>query len=153
MKTIKQKLIFLGVLIISSPLAIGNLRLNSFTYPAIWIFLPFLIYSLFPGRRSLPQKIALIVFTIFYSLIFFVFLLPFVLCGCGPTKDRYVSKENDNLKLVGRDFSCFGTTGDLVLYRQFSVSENIKLEIYYKTFVDYENINVDTAVWKPIKEF
>ena len=76
-----------------------------------------------------------------------------MLCGYGPTEEKYLSRSNSDLKIVGRDFSCFGTTGDLVLYKQYSVSNNIKLETYYKTFVDYKNINVDTSLWKPIKNY
>src|SRR5690348_2486067 len=134
MKTIKQKLIFLGALIIISPLVIGDLRFRSFTYPAICIFLPFLIYSFFPKTKSLLQKIILIVFIVSYCVFFFMSLLGVLLCGNGPTQEKYVSKQNDHLKIVGHDFSCFGTTGDLVLYKQLSISDNIKLEIYYKTF-------------------
>jgi hypothetical protein len=153
MKTIKQKLIFLGVLIIGSLFVIHGLRLSSFIYPIIWIFIPILIYSLFPKIKSLLTKIIFVTFLIVYGLIFSFFLLQFVLCGYGPTQDEYVNKGNANLKIVGRDFSCFGTTGDLVLYKQFSISNDIKVEIYYKTFVDYKDINIDTASWKLIQKY
>ena len=153
MKTIKQKLILFGILIISSPFVIGGLRLWSFTCPALLIFLPFLIYSFLPKIKPLLLKIILIISSILYALIFFVFFLRFLLCGYGAAQDEYVSRKNDNIKLVGRDFSCFETTGDLVLYKQFSISENIKLEIYYKTFADYKNINIDTTIWKPIQKY
>lgn len=153
MRTIKQKLIFLVVLILVSPLVIWGLRISSVTYPLIWIFIPYLIYSLLKRHKSLLKKILLIIFLLVYGLFFSFFLLRFVLCGYGPTEEKYLSRSNSDLKIVGRDFSCFGTTDDLVLYKQYSVSNNIKLEIYYKTFVDYKNINVDTSLWKPIKNY
>jgi hypothetical protein len=85
MKTIKQKLIFLGALIISSLIVIGGLRLNTFTYPVIWIFFPVLIHSLFLKFKSLLTKILFSLFVVAYGANFAVFLLRFVLCGYGPT--------------------------------------------------------------------
>ena len=153
MKTIKKKLILLGVLLIISPLVIGPLQLSRLVYPLIWIYLPFLLYSIL--RKLKPTlKIVLVILTgIAYGLTSLVFLTSFVFCGYGQAQDEYVNKTNKNLKIVGRDYSCFGTTGDLVLYKQFCISKNIKLEFYYKTFVDYKNVTVDTTIWKRITRY
>ena len=67
--------------------------------------------------------------------------------------DKYVNKKNSNIKLVGRDFSCYGTTGDLVLYKQITIIKRIKIEVYYKKYVDYKNIDIDTAIWRHIEQF
>src|ERR1700753_309775 len=119
MKTTKQKLIVLGALLIISPLVIGPLQLSRFIYPLIWIYVPFLIYSNL-GRVKPTLKIVLIILTgIIYGLASLVLFMRFILCGYGQSQIEYVHKTHTNLKIIGRDFSCFGTTGDLVLYRQF----------------------------------
>jgi hypothetical protein len=153
MKTIKQKLILFGALLVISPLVIGPLQLSRLIYPLIWIYLPFLMYSIL-GRFKPTLKIVLVILTgIIYGLTSLILFMRFILCGYGQTQDEYVNKTHENLKIIGRDFSCYGTTGDLVLYKQFSISKNIKLEFYYKTFVDYKNVTVDTAVWKRISRY
>ncbi len=97
---------------------------------------------------------ALIVLTLIpYFFFTLIFILKFVFCGYSQKDYKYVDRKNDNIKLVGRDFSCYGTTGDLVLFKEFSISKNIKIEIPYKTFVDYKNIDIDTSIWKPIQHF
>lgn len=150
MNTIKQKLLFFGILIFISPLVIGEFRISSITAPLIWILIPYLTYLLLATRKTLFRKILVVLFLITYALITFVFLFRFILCGHGSMHDKYVSRSNSNLKIIGRDFSCYGTMGDLVLYKQYTVSNNIKLEIYYKTFTEYKNINIDTSLWKPV---
>lgn len=154
MGTLKQKLIFLGILIITYPLVIGDVIIRSFTYPVIVIFIPILVYSILLKYKpfSILIKSVIIIAGFVYGLFFLFFLLGFALCADGNTQDRYLNKENSNIKIVGHDFSCFGTTGDLVLYKQFSISKSIKLQVYYKTFVDYRDIKIDTAVWKRIEK-
>lgn len=80
-------------------------------------------------------------------------MLGFVMCGYSQKKYEYVIKRYDNIKLVGRDYSWYGTTGDLVLYKEFSISRIIKIEIPYKTFIDYNDIDIDSTIWKPIKHY
>ena len=151
MKTLKQKLIFLATLILTYPLVILGFRISSLSYILILVFVPFFIHSLLPKTKTLIIRIIFGVFIAAYGLFSFFSLLRFALCGYGPTNEKYVNRSNSNLKIVGRDFSCFGTTGDLVLYHQYSITAFLKAEIYYKTSKDYkEDIKVDTSIWRPL---
>ena len=148
---LKQKIILIGVLMLMSTLVIGGLRFSSFIYPLLWIGIPIFIYSLLPRKKSLMMATLITLIAIPYMLVTAFSMLRLVLCGYSQMEYKYVNKKNENFKIVGRDFSCYGTTDDLVLYIEYSISKNIKIEIYYKTFVDYEGINIDTTAWKHIQ--
>lgn len=147
MKSIKQNLILFCSLLFFSPFIIYDFRLSTVLYPLMFIMLPILIYSLVTKKKSIFLIAFTAVLLICYVLLSIVILFRFVLCGYSQTKYAYVNRHNQNIKLVGRDYSCYGTMGDLVLYKQYSVSSNIKFEIYYKTFVNYENVEIDTTEW------
>jgi len=151
MKTIKPKLIFLGLLLIISTIVIGELRIRSLTMPILWVYFPFFIYSLLDKTKLKLLKSLILLFLTGYSLFALLAVFRFVMCGSGSSSDWYVNRANENLKIVGFDYSCLGTTGDLVLYKQFAVLKTIKFEIYYKTFEDFKNITIDTVKWKPIR--
>jgi len=136
-----------------SPLVINGFRLSSFIYPILWIGIPIFIYSLLARKNSILVSILLAIPLIPYFLFTLFYILQFIFCGYSERKYEYVNKKNENLKIVGRDFSCYGTSEDLVLYKEFSISKNIKIEMYYKKFVNYKNIDVDTTIWKHIAKF
>jgi hypothetical protein len=148
--TTKQQLILLGLLLLCSTLVIGEYRIWYFTMPVFWICLPVFIYSLL--RKTRKQIIVVLISLMLggYGLFAIFSIFRFVMCGYRSPNDWYVSRTNENVKIVGSDFSCFGTTGDLVLYKQYSVTKNIKFEIYYRTFLDYKNIDIDKSAWKPV---
>jgi hypothetical protein len=152
MKNLKFKLILLGTLLLTSFLVIGNFRFSSITYPALLIYIPFLSYTTLPFDKSRLIQIFLAVIGFCCIILGCIFLLRFVLCGYGERQNEYVNRKNKNIKIVGRDFSCFGTTGDLVLYQEYSLTDNIKIEFYFKTFPDYKKVNVDTTKWKRIEK-
>lgn len=102
---------------------------------------------------KITAKIILGIAGFTYILAGFYFLLQLMVCGYGPSKEQYASKKNSHFKIIGRDFSCYGTTGDLVLYKQFSISENIKLETYYQTWPDYQSMGIDTTKWKRLEHY
>jgi hypothetical protein len=148
MKYLKLKLILLVIFILASFMVIGDFRLDTITYPVIIIYIPFLMYKPLKNYGLL---------SIFYPIILLGCIVCFLFNGCGfflcAYRDNgyeYVNKKNKNIKIVGRDYSCFMTTGDLVLYKRYSLTDNIGFEIYYKTFPDYKNITIDNAVWKRI---
>lgn len=153
MKFLKHKLFSIILLILISPIVIGDFRFSSFIYPLLWIGIPIIIYSLLPTRKSILVKALLVLTIIPYYLYTIVFVLKFIFCGYSQKDYKYINRRNHNIKLVGRNFACYGTTEDLVLYKEFSISQNIKIEIPYKTFVDYKNINIDTSIWKHINHF
>jgi hypothetical protein len=148
MTLIKRKLILLGALVLSSFLVIGNFRFISITYPALLIYVPVLIYTGLRFCRSLLIQVLLAVAGLCCLGLGAIFLFRFVLCGYGDKRTEYTSRKYTNIKLVGRDFSCFGTSGDLILYKEYSLAGNMGIEIYYTTFPDYRNVSVDTAIWK-----
>ncbi len=158
MKLVKYKSILISVLLILilallSTLVIGNFRLSDLIYPILWIGIPILVYFLLQGKSPFSIGAFLGILVIPYVLGTFYFLMQFVFCGYGQMHDKYVNKKNSNIKLVGRDFSCYGTTGDLVLYKQITIIKRIKIEVYYKKYVDYKNIDIDTAIWRHIEQF
>lgn len=148
---LKYKIVLIGVAILISPLVIGNFRFSIFTYPLLWIGFPFFIYSLLPKKRSVILSTLLALAAVSYFLVTSFFLLRLALCTNGQMEYKYVSKRNSSVKIVGRDFSCYGTSNDLILYKEFSISDDIKIQIHYKTFADYRNINIDTTIWQRIK--
>ncbi len=158
MKSVKGKSILISILVILilallSTVVIGNFRLSSIIYPALWIGIPILVYFLAQGNSPFSSFafLGIIVLPYFFGGLFFLF--QFGLCGYGQMQDEYVNKKNSRIKLVGRDYSCYGTMNDLVLYKQITITKNIKVEFYYKTYVDYKNIDVDTTLWKPIYKY
>lgn len=148
---LKNTLILIGLLILMSFLVIGKFRLSSIIYPLLWLGIPIFIYSLLPKKKSLILAILIVLIAIPYFGVTCFSILGQVLCGYSDMRYKYVNKKHSNIQIVGRDYSCYGTNNDLVLYKQFSLTDNIKFQIYYKTFVDYKNINVDTTLWKPIE--
>ncbi len=152
-KITKHKLIALGLLVILSPFVVYDFKLSKLTYPILWIGIPLFLYSLLPKKK--PRILS--VFVVLLGIVFFLntafSFLGFVFCGYSKSNFNYISTKNRNIKLVGRDYSCYGTTGDLVLYKEFSISKAIKIEVFYKKFRDYKNINIDTAIWKRIEGF
>jgi hypothetical protein len=148
-KTLKYKLLATAILIFLSTLVISGFRLRSIIYPLFWIGIPVFIYSIIPKKESGLKAVLIVCSSIFYILTGIGFLAS-LLCGSQQGQYRYIHKTNKNLKLIGRDYSCYGTTEDMVLYKEFSISKDIKLETHYKTFVDYKNINIDTTVWQRV---
>jgi hypothetical protein len=152
MKYLKSKWTVLVILLLTSPLAIGGFCLNSITYPLLWIYIPFVIYKILPNKKSRLKTILITISFICYIFICLLPILRFVMCGYGQSNYKYVSKKNPNVKLVGRDFGCYGTTEDLVLYKEYSISKYIKIETHYKTFIDYKNISIDSSEWRKIEK-
>jgi predicted membrane protein len=148
---LKQQIILIALLILMSTLVIGNLRLSSFIYPLLWVGIPIFIYSLLLKKKSIVMIVLFVLIAIPYFLYTAAYILGFVFCGYSQMKYEYVNKKNSSIKIVGRDYSCYGTTEDLVLYKEYPILESIRIQIYYKTFVDYKNINIDTTIWKPVK--
>ena len=153
MKYLKSKWTALGILILMSPMVIGDFWLSSITYPLLWIYVPIVIYTLLPKKNSRLKTIFTILFFISYIFICIIPLLRIVMCGYGQSSYEYVSKTNPSIKLVGRKFGCYGTTEDLVLYKVYSISKYIKIETHYKTFIDHKNIVVDSSQWKKIEKY
>ena len=141
------------ILALLSTVVIGDFRLSSIIYPALWIGIPILVYFLAQRRSqfSLFAFLGIIVLPYFLGVLFF--LLQFGLCGYSQMQDEYVNRKNNRIKLVGRDYSCYGTLNDLVLYKQITITKNIKVEFYYKKYVDYKNIDIDTTLWKPVYKY
>jgi hypothetical protein len=150
MKYLKLKLILLGILILASFIVIGDFRISLITYPVLLVCIPFLIYKYLLICKIPGLEILFSIILICCLLYLTLSTLRFFMCGYGDRKDEYVNRKNKNIKIVGRDFSCFGTTGDLVLYKNYSLTDNIGFEIYYKTFPDYKNVKIDSAVWQRI---
>jgi hypothetical protein len=150
---LKYKIILIVLLFLISPLVISNFRFSSVIYPFLWISIPIFIYSLLPKKKPMLVTILMVLVLIPYLFTTLFSMLGIVMCGYSPKEYKYVSKQSDNIKLVGRDFSCYGTNEDLVLYKEFSISENIKIEIPYKTFVDYKNIDIDSTIWTRINHY
>ena len=152
MKYLKSKWTALGILILISPLVIGDFWLSSVTYPLLWIYLPMVIYTILPTKKSQLKRILITIFFISYISICIIPLLRIVMCGYGQSSYEYVSKTNPSIKLVGRTFGCYGTTEDLVLYKVYSISKYIKIETHYLTFTDHKNIIIDSSKWKKIEK-
>jgi hypothetical protein len=147
------KLILLGLMFVASFLVIGNFSLRTIAYPLLSIYLLFLAYNSLKVKSPLwlGNLLALLGFC---YLLFTIFSgCGFVLCAYGQRQTEYINRKKPNITIVGRDYSCFGTTGDLVLYKTYSLSDNVALEIYYKTFPDYKNVDVDTTIWKRINTY
>jgi len=147
---VQRRLIISITVFLLSFVVIGDFHLDYILSPFVWI-LP--IYVIYPWltkhttelwKDTLPYVIIISLSAIVY------FGCRHILCGYGTASDWYVSTKNKNLKLVGRDFSCFGTTGDLVLYKQYQILPGFKLECHYKTFEDYK-VNLDSATWEKIR--
>jgi hypothetical protein len=153
MKYLKSKWTALGILIIMSPLVIGGFWLSSVTYPLLWIYAPIVIYQCLPTKKTRLQNTLVTIFFICYFFISLIPLLGVLMCGYRISNYEYVSKNNSNIKLVGRDFGCYGTTEDLVLYKEYSISQYIKIVTHYKTFIDYKNISVDSSLWRKIERY
>ena len=147
----KYKWVILLGLILTYPIVIGSFWLNSITYPLLLVYIPIFIYDFLPNKKP-RLKIALtIIGFIIYIIITFIPLLRQLLCAYGRTSTEYVNKNNPNLKVIGRDFSCYGTTNDLVLYKQYTVLKYVNFEIYYKTTPeDYNTGPMDTTIWKKV---
>lgn len=132
-------------------LVIGKFRLSSIIYPLLWVGIPVFSYLLLPKKKSVLLATLIVLLAIPYFAVTFFSMLRHVICGYSDMRYEYVNKKNNKVKLVGRDFSCYGTNNDLILYKEFSITENVKFQIYYKTFVDYKNIDIDTTVWKSVR--
>ena len=152
MRHIKFNLILLGILVLLSFLVTGNYTLSSITYPAILIYILILIYKALRFFKSTLMKVVL-GFAGFVGLgVFAVFLLGLAACRYTDRQDEYVSRKNTKVKLVGRNYGCIETLDDLVLYKDYMLSDNIGIEIHYKTFTDYKNIDIDSTIWKRIEK-
>jgi len=147
---LKNKLVIIVALIIVSPFVIGGFRLNTIIYPALLFGVPYTFRSVFWRKKPLIADILLILALTFYSFATLFMAMRFVLCGYGPKTYRYVHKTIPDLRIIGRDFSCLGTRADLVLYKEFSLNPQVKLEFYYKTLFEYNWEPIDTTVWKSV---
>jgi hypothetical protein len=150
MKHLNLKLIIAGILLIASFFVIGEFRLRTVIYPVLLIYLVFLIYKVFSFVKSPVKKSVLGLLGIFILGVLAFLLLHFMLCGYGERDDKYINKKNKNIKLTGRDFSCFGTAEDLILYKTYSITDYFAIELHFKTFPDYKNVIVDTTIWEKI---
>jgi len=148
MKSLKLNLTIIGLLIFMSLFVIGTFRFSSITYPTLLIFIPISTFKLSRGDPSPAIKIVAGIAGLVCLFYLVIFIGQFVLCGYSVRQNEYINKEDDRIKIVGSDFSCFGTTGDLVLYKHYSIWNNIAIEFYYKTYPDYKNINIDNAIWR-----
>jgi len=153
MKYLKLKLTLLGVLVLASLLVIGNIALRSITYPILSVYILFLAYNSLQVKGPLFVSRLLALFAVCYLGFFAISACRSVLCGYGERRTEYINRKNPNIKIVGRDFSCLGTTGDLILYKNYSLLAKVELEIYYKTFPDYKDVKVDTTIWKRIDRY
>ena len=148
MKGLKSTLAIIGLLIFMSFLVIGTFRFSSITYPALLVLVPIITFRVLRSDLSPIFKIVGSIAGIVCLFYLLIFLAQFVLCGYSVRQNEYVNRKNKKITIVGRDFSCFGTTGDLILYKHYSVAANIGLEFYYKTCPEYKNINIDSAIWQ-----
>ena len=150
MKSLKLNLIILGSFVFMSLFVIGTFRFSSITYPAILIIIATSIYKFLQSNSPTITKVIAGAAGIVCLYYLAIFIFQFSLCGYGPRQDKYINIKHANLKIVGRDFSYFGTTGDLILYKHYSFSDKIGLELYYKTFPDYRNVHIDNTIWRPV---
>jgi len=152
MKTmsVKERLFLFMLLLGISFFVLGEIRLARFLNPLLWIFPLFITYPwLIKIRTLLFQALAALAVAA-YLVILLLQLPRLFLCGYKQMGDFYTRKGNENIKLTGRDWSCYGTTGDLILYKQFTLSPHLKIEYYYKTCPDHK-VDIDTTEWDPVR--
>jgi len=138
------------IVFLLSFVVIGDVHLDYILSPIVWILPIYVIYPWLTKHTTELWKDTLpYVLIISFSAIAY-FGCRHILCGYGTASDWYVSTKNKYLKLIGRDFSCLGTSGDLILYKQYQILPGFKLEYHYQTFDDYK-INLDSTTWKKIR--